>query len=57
MKGSGSAWVSSLRKNMIDLGFTPCRANGDVWIRLYVNTLEYGSISDDGLFAGERYYK
>ena len=53
MKGSGSAWVSSLRKNMIDLGFTPCRDDGDVWMRVSVDTSELVSTTHYGLPVSE----
>ena len=57
MKGDGPAWASELRKLMRDLGFTPCRANGDVWTRVDVDILELVEMEDSGLPVGERYYE
>ena len=41
---------------MRDLGFTPCRADGDAWMRVYVDTQELVSTTDYGLNVGELYY-
>ena len=41
---------------MRDMGFTPFRSDGDVWMRVAVDTLELGAMKNNGLTAGERYY-
>ena len=42
MMGYGSAWTLELRQLMMDLEFTPCRADGYVWMRIAVDTLDLG---------------
>ena len=42
---------------MRDLGFTLCRAYGNVWMRVAVNTSDLGATADDGMPAGESYYE
>ena len=42
---------------MTDLGFTPCRADGYVWMRMDVYTLEIGTTTYYGLPAGGCYYE
>ena len=37
-KGAGSAWAAAIRQEMRDLGFTPCLADTDVWMRTAVDT-------------------
>ena len=56
MKGDGSAWPSELIKLMRDLGFTMCRAGGDVWMVVAADTSYIGSTTDDGMPAGKLYY-
>ena len=38
LKGAGSAWAAAIRQVMRDLGFTPCLADADVWMRAAVDT-------------------
>ena len=56
MKGSGYSWASSLRKLIIDLVFTICISDGDMWMIVSVDTSKIVSTTDDGLPAGEHYY-
>ena len=42
---------------MRDLGFTPCRDDGDVWMRVAVYTLEIGSMTDNGIPTCASYYE
>ena len=56
MMGYGSTWTLELRQLMMDLEFTPCRADGYVWMRIAVDTLDLGETTDSGLPKGQRYY-
>ena len=38
------------------MGFNTCRSDGDMWMRLAVDTSELGEMANDGLPKGERYY-
>ena len=40
---------------MRDLGFTPCRADGDLWMRVAVDTLEIVATTNNKMPEGERY--
>ena len=42
MMGYGSAWTLDIRQLMMDLEFTTCRADGYVWMRIAVDTLDLG---------------
>ena len=57
LKGVVSEWASALRRLMRYLGFTACGAYRDVYIIVAVYTLDFGSIINDGLPTGERYYE
>ena len=57
MKGDGSAWASELRQLIRYMGLTLCIYYGDVWMRVAVDTLELGAMSNDCMHAGERYYE
>ena len=37
LKGYGYEWASELRQLIIDLGFTQCRSDRDVWMRVAVD--------------------
>ena len=52
LKGSGSAWELVLIQLIRDLGFTPCRSDGDVWTRKAVDTSNLRAITDVGLPVG-----
>ena len=52
-KDDGSSWASEHRKMMIDLGSNTCISDGDVWMRVSVDTSELGETTDYGLPAGE----
>ena len=38
LKGAGNAWAAAIRQCMRNLGFTPCIADGDVWMLEAANT-------------------
>ena len=57
MKCDGHACVSSLIKLMRGLGFNTCRNDGNMWMRVAVDTSYLGATTDDGMSAGECYYQ
>ena len=62
LKGSGAAWAAALRQVMRDLGFFPCKADGDVWMRAAIDTSfdgerDIGATSPSGAPIGTRYYE
>ena len=57
LSSSAAAWASAIRELMRDLGFLPCKADGDVWMQPAVDTSSLGATEEDGLPAGEKYYK
>ena len=71
LASSAAAWASALRALMRDLGFFPCKADGDVWMRLSLDTTKVVSFADsvegetrrlggttpEGKPAGEQYYE
>ena len=56
LKGAGSTFSSAFKKMMIDLVFTPCRADVDVWMKVDVDTSYLVATTNDALPAGERFY-
>ena len=62
LKSAGAAWAAALRQVMRDLGFFPCRADGDVWMRASVDTTfggerSLGATNDQGQPDGHWYYE
>ena len=48
LKGVVLAWSSALIELMRDLGFSPFRADGDVWMRKSVETSNLGVMAEYG---------
>ena len=53
LKSDVYTWASALKQLRRDPGFTLCRAYGDVWMGVFVNTLELVAITDYSLPAVE----
>ena len=56
LKGYGSAWISAIRQLTRNIEFTPFRADGDVWMRMTVDSLNLGATTNDRSPVRERYY-
>lgn len=62
LKGSGAAWAAALRQVMRDMGYFPCRADGDVWMREAIDTSfdgerNIGATNEEGEPIGTKYYE
>jgi hypothetical protein len=49
LKSSGQRWHDRLHYCMIDLGFTPCKAEPDIWMKRNGQTWEYVAVYVDDL--------
>ena len=50
--GDGSAWASSLRQLIRDLGLNMCSTDIYVWMIVAVDRLHLGETTNDGLSSG-----
>ena len=54
LKSSGQRWHDRLHDCLVDLGFTPCKAEPDIWMRRHKDLWEYVAVYVDDLALAMR---
>jgi hypothetical protein len=54
LKSSGQRWHDRLHDCLVDLGFTPCKAEPDIWMKQNVDVWEYVAVYVDDLAIAMR---